>query len=111
MFCVYNDVVDFMIFFCKFDLFIVQVEEQFVVERNGINVETRLVNDYLDKVFKGFSFYILNIIYMSEFRVDVYLFKVGGKKYDDCMYWCLFGIIDIWNDLFVVILDNIKDYN
>lgn len=82
-----------------------QVEELFSVEHNGTNVEARLVNQHLYKAMKGSSFQILDITHMSEFRADAHPSQAGGKKHDDCMHWCLPGITDTWNDLFVAYLD------
>ncbi|XP_059653087.1 protein trichome birefringence-like 13 [Cornus florida] len=84
-----------------------QVEDLFSVKNNGTNVETRLVNKHLYKALKGSSFHILEITHMSEFRADAHPSTAGGKKHDDCMHWCLPGITDIWNDLFVAHLGNI----
>lgn len=84
-----------------------QVEELFSLEHNGTNVEVRLVNGHLHKALKGSSFHILNITKMSEFRADAHPAGAGGKKHDDCMHWCLPGLTDSWNDLFVSLLDNI----
>jgi hypothetical protein len=78
------------------------------VKNNGTNVEVRLVNEHLYKVLKGSSFIILNITYLSELRADAHPASAGGKKHDDCMHWCLPGITDTWNDLFVELLNNIK---
>jgi hypothetical protein len=50
----------------------------------------------------------LNITYLSELRADAHPASAGGKKHDDCMHWCLPGITDTWNDLFVEHLNNIK---
>ncbi|CAO2838706.1 unnamed protein product [Amaranthus hypochondriacus] len=88
-----------------------EVEELFGVENNGTNVETRLVNDHLYKALKGSSFHVLNITHMSEFRADAHPSNAGGKKHDDCMHWCLPGITDTWNDLFVAYLANVKHQN
>ncbi|KAL8139635.1 hypothetical protein V2J09_005656 [Rumex salicifolius] len=85
-----------------------QVEELFSVERNGTNVETRLVNGHLNRALKGSSFHILNITKMSEFRADAHPAGAGGKKHDDCMHWCLPGLTDTWNDLFDI-LDEVDE--
>ncbi|CAO2827805.1 unnamed protein product [Amaranthus hypochondriacus] len=85
-----------------------EVEGLFSVKNNKTNVETRLVNDHLYKALKGSSFHVLNITHMSEFRADAHPSNVGEKKHDDCMHWCLPGITDTWNDLFVAYLDNVK---
>lgn len=85
-----------------------QVEKLFSVKNNGTNVEVRLVNEHLDKALKGSNFIVLNITYLSEFRADAHPASAGGKKHDDCMHWCLPGITDTWNDLFVEHLNSIK---
>ncbi|KAL5080370.1 hypothetical protein RYX36_008791 [Vicia faba] len=85
-----------------------QVEELFSVKNNGTNVEVRLVNEHLNKALKGSSFVILNITYLSELRADAHPASAGGKKHDDCMHWCLPGITDTWNDLFVEYLNSIE---
>ncbi|KAF7843072.1 protein trichome birefringence-like 13 [Senna tora] len=85
-----------------------QVEELFSVKNNGTNVEVRLVNEHLYKALKGSSFKILDITRMSEFRADAHPSTAGGKKHDDCMHWCLPGITDTWNDLFIELLNSIK---
>ncbi|CAL5186072.1 unnamed protein product [Lathyrus oleraceus] len=85
-----------------------QVEELFSVKNNGTNVEVRLVNEHLNKALKGSSFVILNITYLSELRADAHPASAGGKKHDDCMHWCLPGITDTWNDLFVEHLNSIE---
>ncbi|KAL2343896.1 hypothetical protein Fmac_005181 [Flemingia macrophylla] len=83
-----------------------QVEELFSVRNNGTNVEARLVNEHLYKALKGSSFIILDITHMSEFRADAHPASAGGKKHDDCMHWCLPGITDTWNDLFIELLNS-----
>ncbi|XP_074291597.1 protein trichome birefringence-like 13 [Silene latifolia] len=88
-----------------------EVEQLFAVEKNGTNVETRMINRHLEKALKGSSFHIMNITHMSEFRADAHPAKAGGKKHDDCMHWCLPGITDTWNDLFVTQLYNLKGYH
>ncbi|XP_021814490.1 protein trichome birefringence-like 13 [Prunus avium] len=86
----------------------VQVEKLFSVKNNGTNVEARLVNQHLYKVLKGSGFHILDITHMSEFRADAHPSAAGGKKHDDCMHWCLPGITDTWNDLFIEQLNTVK---
>ncbi|ESR35949.1 protein trichome birefringence-like 13 [Citrus sinensis] len=86
-----------------------QVEELFSVQNNGTNVEARLVNQHLYKALKGSDFQILDITHMSEFRADAHPSTAGGKKHNDCMHWCLPGITDTWNDLFVTLLNNVKN--
>lgn len=88
-----------------------EVEEFFATENNGTNVETRLVNIHLYKALRGTGFHLLNITHMSEFRADAHPSTAGGKKHDDCMHWCLPGITDTWNDLFIAHLNNIKNKN
>ncbi|KAF3434581.1 hypothetical protein FNV43_RR21666 [Rhamnella rubrinervis] len=88
-----------------------QVEELFSLKNNGTNVEARLVNQHLLEALKGSDFQILDITHMSEFRADAHPSTAGGKKHDDCMHWCLPGITDTWNDLFVEYLNNIKVRN
>ncbi|KAJ1403680.1 PMR5 N-terminal domain [Sesbania bispinosa] len=85
-----------------------QVEELFSVKNNGTNVEVRLVNDHLYKALKGAGFIILDITRLSEFRADAHPGSAGGKKHDDCMHWCLPGLTDTWNDLFVEHLNSVK---
>ncbi|KAL8541656.1 hypothetical protein ACS0TY_002791 [Phlomoides rotata] len=78
-----------------------ELEQFFSVENNGTNVETRLVNEHLRKVLKGSKFHILEITEMSEYRADAHPSTAGGKRHDDCMHWCLPGLTDTWNDLFI----------
>ncbi|KAI4381237.1 hypothetical protein MLD38_007331 [Melastoma candidum] len=85
-----------------------QVEEFFAVENSGTNVETRLVNNHLIKALKGSGFHILDVTGLSEFRADAHPSTAGGKKHDDCMHWCLPGITDTWNDMFVAVLNNYR---
>ncbi|WCJ18095.1 TRICHOME BIREFRINGENCE-LIKE 13 [Euphorbia peplus] len=85
-----------------------KVEELFSLRNNGTNVETRLVNQHLFKVIEGSKFHMLDITSMSEFRADAHPSSAGGKRHDDCMHWCLPGITDTWNDLFVMHLNSIK---
>nr|XP_048336554.1 protein trichome birefringence-like 13 isoform X1 [Ziziphus jujuba var. spinosa] len=85
-----------------------QVEELFSLKNNGTNIEARLVNQHLFKALKGSDFRILDITRMSEFRADAHPSTAGGKKHDDCMHWCLPGITDTWNELFIEHLNNIK---
>ncbi|KAL9240503.1 hypothetical protein vseg_014713 [Gypsophila vaccaria] len=92
-------------------LFPEEVHQLFSLENNGTNMETRLINRHLENALKGSSFHILNITHMSEFRADAHPGKAGGKKHDDCMHWCLPGITDTWNDLFVSYLDTIKGHH
>ncbi|KAJ3695526.1 hypothetical protein LUZ60_000903 [Juncus effusus] len=78
-----------------------EVEELFSVERNGTNVESRLINQHLSKALKKSKrFHILDVTEMSEFRADAHPSIYGGKKHEDCMHWCLPGLTDFWNDLF-----------
>ncbi|KAF8404825.1 hypothetical protein HHK36_009714 [Tetracentron sinense] len=84
-----------------------KVEQLFSLKNNGTNVEARLVNQHIYKVLKGSSFRIVDITHMSEFRADAHPSTAGGKKHDDCMHWCLPGITDTWNDLFIAHLNNI----
>ncbi|GAA0153422.1 hypothetical protein LIER_11665 [Lithospermum erythrorhizon] len=86
-----------------------EVEQFFSVSNNGTNVEARLVNQHLEKVLRGSRFQLLDITAMSEFRADAHPCRAGGKKHDDCMHWCLPGITDTWNDLFIAHLNSIKD--
>ncbi|KAK1359146.1 Protein trichome birefringence-like 13 [Heracleum sosnowskyi] len=85
-----------------------QVEELFAVKNNGTNVETRLVNQHLYKGLKSSSFHVLDITHMSEYRADAHPSTSGGKKHDDCMHWCLPGLTDVWNDLFIAQLNTVK---
>lgn len=71
-------------------------------------MEARFVNVHLHKAVKGTSFNLLDITSMSEFRADAHPSSTGGKKHDDCMHWCLPGITDIWNDLFITKLEYVK---
>ena len=91
--------------------FPIQVEELFSVKNNGTNSEVRLVNEHLYRVLQKSGFNILDITRMSEFRADAHPSTAGGKKHDDCMHWCLPGITDTWNDLFVEHLNEIKGKN
>ncbi|KAJ7946837.1 Protein trichome birefringence-like [Quillaja saponaria] len=86
-----------------------QAEELFSVKNNGTNVEARLVNQHLYKALKGSHFQILDITHLSELRADAHPSTAGGKKHEDCMHWCLPGITDTWNDLFIEHLNNVKD--
>lgn len=85
-----------------------QVEELFSLKNNGTNVEARLVNQHLNKALEGSGFHILDVTHLSEFRADAHPSAAGGKKHDDCMHWCLPGIADTWNDLFIAQLNNVK---
>lgn len=87
---------------------LIQVEQFFSVQNNGTNVETRLVNEHIYEAIKGTAFRLLDITRMSEFRADAHPSSAGGKKHDDCMHWCLPGITDTWNDLFIAHLSSIK---
>nr|GME02227.1 protein trichome birefringence-like 13 isoform X2 [Ipomoea batatas]GME15172.1 protein trichome birefringence-like 13 isoform X2 [Ipomoea batatas] len=84
-----------------------EVEELFSIRNNGTNVETRLVNQHLHKALKGTKFRVMDITHMSEFRADAHPSTAGGKKHDDCMHWCLPGITDTWNDLFISYVNNL----
>ena len=66
------------------------------------------MNEHLYNALKGSDFHILDITHMSEYRADAHPSTAGGKKHDDCMHWCLPGITDTWNDLFVERLNNMK---
>lgn len=60
--------------------------------------------------------YLYDIIIMLVYRRDGYLLvfkRVMGEeeKYYcfvgfllDCSYWCLFGVLDIWNEMFFLII-------
>jgi hypothetical protein len=86
-----------------------KVEEFFSVGNNGTNVEVRLVNQHLYNSLKSRSaFHVLDITRMSEYRADAHPAAAGGKNHDDCMHWCLPGLTDTWNDLFVATLHTIK---
>ncbi|XP_030481229.2 protein trichome birefringence-like 13 isoform X2 [Cannabis sativa] len=85
-----------------------QVETLFSLNNNGTNVEARLVNQHLFKALERSDFHILDITHLSEFRADAHPSTAGGKKHVDCMHWCLPGITDIWNDLLIKQLNNIK---
>lgn len=91
--------------------FLIQVENLFSVNNNGTNVETRLVNEHLYKVLSGTSFVVLDITHLSEFRADAHPSMAGGKKHNDCMHWCLPGLTDTWNDLFIAHLYSIRNRN
>ncbi|XP_057977930.1 protein trichome birefringence-like 13 isoform X2 [Malania oleifera] len=88
-----------------------QMEELFSLKNNGKNVEARLANLHLYKALPGSGFHVLDITHISEFRADAHPSAAGGKKHDDCMHWCLPGIPDTWNDLFVAHLNDVKDPN
>ncbi|KAG5406467.1 hypothetical protein IGI04_012586 [Brassica rapa subsp. trilocularis] len=86
-----------------------EVEELFSVRNNGTNVEVRLVNQHLYNSLENRSgFHVLDITQMSEYRADAHPATSGGKNHDDCMHWCLPGLTDTWNDLFVATLGRIK---
>nr|XP_004289727.2 PREDICTED: protein trichome birefringence-like 13 [Fragaria vesca subsp. vesca] len=85
-----------------------QVEELFSLKNNGTNVEARLVNQHLYKFLQESGLHILDITHLSEFRADAHPSAAGGKKHDDCMHWCLPGLTDTWNDLFIAQLNNVK---
>ncbi|KAE9448422.1 hypothetical protein C3L33_19681, partial [Rhododendron williamsianum] len=87
------------------------VGKLFSVDNNGTNVETRLVNQHLYKALDSSVFNVLDITRMSEFRADAHPSTAGGKKHDDCMHWCLPGVTDTWNDLFVARVVNIQGRN
>ncbi|KAK6916266.1 Trichome birefringence-like, N-terminal domain [Dillenia turbinata] len=84
------------------------VDALFSLSNNGTNTEARLVNQHLYKSLEGSSFNILDVTRMSEFRADAHPSTAGGKKHDDCMHWCLPGITDTWNDLFIAHLSNTR---
>ncbi|GLT96960.1 hypothetical protein SLE2022_145500 [Rubroshorea leprosula] len=88
-----------------------QVEDLFSTNKNGTNVEVRMVNQHLYKALEESDFHLLDITQMSEFRADAHPASAGGKKHDDCMHWCLPGITDTWNDLFVTLLNGNKIRN
>ncbi|KAK6159161.1 hypothetical protein DH2020_006475 [Rehmannia glutinosa] len=88
-----------------------EVEELFSLKHNGTNVESRLVNEHLHRALKGTTFQILDITHMSEFRADAHPSTAGGKRHDDCMHWCLPGLTDTWNDLFIAHLNSLKARN
>ncbi|KAG6406706.1 hypothetical protein SASPL_134315 [Salvia splendens] len=69
------------------------------------------VNGHLYRALEGSKFQILEITRMSEFRADAHPSTAGGKRHDDCMHWCLPGLTDTWNDLFIAHLNNIKVRN
>ncbi|XP_022899146.1 protein trichome birefringence-like 13 isoform X2 [Olea europaea var. sylvestris] len=85
-----------------------EVQEFFSLKNNGTNMEARLVNQHLYKALKGSVFHILDITRMSEYRADAHPSAAGGKKHDDCMHWCLPGLTDTWNDLFMSHLNDFK---
>ncbi|KAJ4764505.1 Protein trichome birefringence [Rhynchospora pubera] len=85
-----------------------QVGELFSVERNGTNVESRLVNHHLSEALQESRFHILDVTSMSEFRADAHPSTTGGKKHEDCMHWCLPGLPDTWNDLFIATLNTLQ---
>lgn len=89
----------------------VQVEQFFSVKNTGTNVETRLVNQHLQRALRGSNFKIMDITRMSEYRADAHPSTAGGKRHDDCMHWCLPGLTDTWNDLFVAHLNSIRLQN
>ncbi|KAL6517539.1 hypothetical protein OROMI_033240 [Orobanche minor] len=88
-----------------------EVEELFSLKNNGTNVETRLVNQHLYRALRGSNFRILDITHMSEFRADAHPSTAGGKIHDDCMHWCLPGLTDTWNDLFIAQLNSLAVRN
>lgn len=67
------------------------------------------MNQHLYKALNHSGFKILDITHMSEFRADAHPSTAGGRKHDDCMHWCLPGITDTWNDLFIAHLIDIKE--
>lgn len=69
------------------------------------------MNQHFYKALDSSVFNVLDITRMSEFRADAHPSTAGGKKHDDCMHWCLPGVTDTWNDLFVARLDNIQGRN
>ncbi|XP_022984548.1 protein trichome birefringence-like 13 [Cucurbita maxima] len=85
-----------------------QAEDLFAPRNNRTNVEVRLVNKHLVKALNETSFHILNITPMSELRADAHPASAGGKKHDDCMHWCLPGLTDTWNDMFIQHLYDIR---
>ncbi|CAH9103275.1 unnamed protein product [Cuscuta europaea] len=84
-----------------------EVEEFFSLKNNGTNGEAHLVNQHLRRNLDGTKFRILDITHMSEFRADAHPSTVGGKKHDDCMHWCLPGLTDTWNDLFIAHINSL----
>lgn len=71
-------------------------------------MESRLVNQHLYKVLNGSDFRMLDVTHLSEFRADAHPSTAGAKKHDDCMHWCLPGVTDTWNDIFVALLNEIE---
>jgi hypothetical protein len=78
-----------------------EVEHLFAIESHSPNIEVQLVNGHLQRALQDSSFHLLDITHMSEFRADAHPSTSGGKKHEDCMHWCLPGITDYWNDLFM----------
>lgn len=85
-----------------------EVEQLFSIGNNGTNVETRLVNEHLYRALEGSRFQILDITRVSEFRADAHPSTAGGKRHNDCMHWCLPGLTDTWNDLFIAQLNSVR---
>lgn len=71
----------------------------------GVNKEARLVNSAIQEALVGTDIQLLNLTYMSEFRVDAHPAIWLGKKDavavwgQDCMHWCLPGVPDTWVDI------------
>ena len=76
------------------------------MERNGTNVEARLVNGHIFRALVRSGFRALDVTHVSEFRADAHPAASGGKRHDDCMHWCLPGITDTWNDLLSAALES-----
>ncbi|KAJ9552062.1 hypothetical protein OSB04_016107 [Centaurea solstitialis] len=57
-----------------------EVEQFFSVEKNGTNVEVRLVNEHLNEAIKGSAFRLLDVTRMSEFRAMLILLQLAERS-------------------------------
>ncbi|KAL5725290.1 hypothetical protein ACHQM5_008450 [Ranunculus cassubicifolius] len=63
----------------------------------GVPPEQNLLNSVLSKMRK--PVYLLDLLLMSQLRIDAHPSKFAGDVNGDCSHWCVPGLPDTWNEL------------
>ncbi|KMT00956.1 hypothetical protein BVRB_9g222210 [Beta vulgaris subsp. vulgaris] len=82
-----------------------QLDLWFDPVNNGVNKESRDLNQVIEKALQGSNIQTLDLTHLSEYRADAHPAIWLGKKDavavwgQDCMHWCLPGVPDTWVDI------------
>nr|XP_048333250.1 protein trichome birefringence-like 40 [Ziziphus jujuba var. spinosa] len=67
--------------------------------RGGLPKELYVVKDVLTRMRK--HVHLLDITTLSQLRKDAYPGFYNGFRRMDCNHWCIVGLLDTWNQIFM----------